>query len=50
MSQTARDAQQKLEALNPERAKEIKVPETASPMSGMPVGVSGGPGNQPLNF
>jgi hypothetical protein len=50
MSQTARDAQQKLEALNPERAKEIKVPETASPMSGMPVGVSSGSGNQPLNF
>lgn len=50
MSQTARDAKEKLEALNPERAKEIKVPETASPMSGMPVGVSGAPGGQPLNF
>ena len=50
MSQTARDAQQKLEALNPERAKEIKVPETPSPMSGMPVGVSTGSGNQTLNF
>ena len=50
MSQTAREAQQKLEALNPERAKEIKVPETASPMSGMPVGLSGGSGTQTLNF
>ena len=39
MSQTARDAQQKLEALNPEKAKEIKAAEPVSP-TGVPVNVN----------
>jgi hypothetical protein len=39
MSQTARQARQKLEAINPERAKEIKEPEIESPFGGAPLGM-----------
>lgn len=39
MSQTARDAKDKLETLNPEKAKEIVVPETPSPFNIQPVGM-----------
>lgn len=39
MSQTAREARQKLEAINPERAKEIKEPEIESPFGGAPLGM-----------
>ena len=39
MSQTAREARKKLEALNPERAKEIKEPEIESPFGGAPLGM-----------
>ena len=35
-TQTARDAKEKLEELDPEKAKEIKVPET--PLAGLPIG------------
>lgn len=38
MSPTATEAKQKLEALNPERAKEIKEPEIESPFGGSPFG------------
>jgi tetratricopeptide (TPR) repeat protein len=50
MSQTARDARQKLEALNPERAKEIKVPEPVSPTSGAPINVSADAKTKTLTF
>ena len=49
MSQTALEAKQKLEALNPERAKEIKTPEPTAPTGGMPLGVSAGQ-NRRVNF
>lgn len=39
MSETATEAKKKLEALNPERAKEIVEPEPPSPMGGMPIGM-----------
>ncbi len=39
MSQTAREARKKLEALNPERAKEIKEPEIELPFGGAPLGM-----------
>jgi len=39
MSQTAREAKDKLEEINPERAKEIVEPATESPFGGMPVGM-----------
>lgn len=39
MSQTASDAKDKLEAINPERAKEIVVPTPSSPFSVNPVGM-----------
>ena len=35
MSQTARDAKERLEELNPEKAKEIKEPEVPSPAGGL---------------
>lgn len=38
MTQTARDAKQKLEQLNPEKAKEIKESEPDSPLDGLPLG------------
>jgi tetratricopeptide (TPR) repeat protein len=49
MSQTALDAQQKLEKLNPERAKEIKAAEPALPPGGIPSSVTAGQ-SQTLNF
>jgi len=39
MTQTARDAKQKLEAINPERAKEIKEAEPDSSRGGLPFGM-----------
>lgn len=39
MTQTARQAKEKLEAINPERAKEIKEPEMESPFGGMNLGM-----------
>jgi tetratricopeptide (TPR) repeat protein len=39
MSQTAREAKEKLEAINPEKAKEIKEPEVESPFSGVSPGM-----------
>jgi tetratricopeptide (TPR) repeat protein len=39
MSQTAREAKDKLEEINPERAKEIVEPAPESPFGGMPVGM-----------
>lgn len=48
MSQTARDARDKLEALNPEKAKEIQTPEAASP-GGAPISVTSGATKQ-VNF
>ncbi|MDQ3322544.1 MAG: hypothetical protein M3525_08970 [Acidobacteriota bacterium] len=39
MTQTAREAKDKLEALNPERAKEIVEPEPESPFGGLPAGL-----------
>lgn len=39
MTQTARLAKEKLEAINPERAKEIKEPEMESPFGGMNLGM-----------
>jgi tetratricopeptide (TPR) repeat protein len=39
MSQTARDAKEKLEAINPDRAKEIKEPEPESPFDIAPAGM-----------
>ncbi len=50
MSQTARDAQQKLETLNPEKAKEIKAPEPASPSGNAPIGVSADSKTKTLTF
>jgi len=38
MSQTAREAKDKLEEINPERAKEIVEPVSESPFGGMPLG------------
>lgn len=38
MSQTARDAKDKLEEINPEKAKEIVEPPPESPFGGMPMG------------
>jgi tetratricopeptide (TPR) repeat protein len=38
MSQTAREAKDKLEEINPERAKEIVEPAPESPFGGMPMG------------
>ena len=39
MSQTAREAKDKLEEINPERAKEIVEPASESPFGGMPAGM-----------
>ncbi|MDQ3178915.1 MAG: hypothetical protein M3Q33_00185 [Acidobacteriota bacterium] len=39
MSSTAREAKEKLEELNPEKAKEIKEPELPLPMGGLPSGL-----------
>jgi len=39
MSQTAREAKDKLEEINPERAKEIVEPAPESPFGGMPLGM-----------
>jgi tetratricopeptide (TPR) repeat protein len=39
MTETAREAKDKLEALNPERAKEIVEPELESPFGGLPAGL-----------
>lgn len=39
MSQTARDAKEKLEEINPERAKEIVEPAPESPFGGVPMGM-----------
>ncbi len=39
MTQTAREAKDKLAAINPERAKEIKEPEPESPFGAMPLGM-----------
>ena len=39
MSQTAREAKDKLEEINPERAKEIVEPAPESPTAGMPMGM-----------
>jgi hypothetical protein len=39
MTQTARQAKQKLEAINPERAKEIKDAEPSSALGGLPLGM-----------
>lgn len=39
MSQTAREAKQKLEAINPEKAKEIKEAEPDSALGGLPAGM-----------
>lgn len=39
MSQTAREAKDKLEEINPERAKEIVEPAPESPLGGMPMGM-----------
>jgi tetratricopeptide (TPR) repeat protein len=39
MSQTAREAKEKLEEINPERAKEIVEPAPESPLGGMPIGM-----------
>ena len=39
MSQTAREAKDKLEEINPERAKEIIEPAPESPFGGMPIGM-----------
>ncbi|MDQ6788044.1 MAG: hypothetical protein M3033_14665 [Acidobacteriota bacterium] len=39
MTQTAREAKQKLEALNPDKAKEIKEAEPDSPLGGLPLGM-----------
>ncbi|HXG85432.1 MAG TPA: hypothetical protein VNI84_15530 [Pyrinomonadaceae bacterium] len=39
MTQTARQAKEKLEAINPERAKEIVEPEPESPFGGLPSGM-----------
>lgn len=39
MSQTAREAKDKLEEINPERAKEIVEPAPESPFGGMPLGL-----------
>jgi tetratricopeptide (TPR) repeat protein len=52
MSETAREAQQKLETLNPEKAKEIKSSELTAPPSGaIPVDVTGDPKNpKTINF
>ncbi len=50
MSQTALDAQQKLVALNPEKAKEIKTPESISPSGAMPVGVTSDSKVKTINF
>ncbi len=51
LSQTARDAQQQLETLNPEKAKEIKAPEPALPSSGgVPVNVGPDQKNKTINF
>lgn len=38
LTQTARQAKEKLEAINPERAKEIKEPEVESPFGGLNLG------------
>jgi hypothetical protein len=51
MSQTARDAQQKLEALNPERAKEIKATEPTLPSGrAVSVGASSDSQTKTVNF
>lgn len=51
MSETAREAQQKLEALNPEKAKEIKLPEPTAPSGSIPVDVTGDSQNpKTINF
>ncbi len=39
MTQTAREAKDKLTAINPERAKEIKEPELESPLGNLPPGM-----------
>lgn len=39
MSQTAREAKDKLEKINPEKAKEIVEPAPESPLGGMPLGM-----------
>lgn len=39
MTQTAREAKQKLEAINPEKAKEIKEAEPDSSLGGLPLGM-----------
>lgn len=39
MSLTAREAKEKLEELNPEKAKEIVEPEPTAPMGGLPMGM-----------
>jgi len=39
MSPTAREAKEKLAALNPEKAKEIKEPELPPPTGGLPFGM-----------
>lgn len=39
MTQTAREAKEKLTSINPERAKEIKEPELESPLGGLPSGM-----------
>jgi hypothetical protein len=51
MSQTARDSQQKLEALNPEKAKEIKAQEPESPSgTGVPVNLGSGSKSKTVTF
>lgn len=50
MSQTARDAQQKLEQLNPEKAKEIKPAEPVTTTSGVPVNLPAGSKGKTINF
>ncbi len=50
MSQTARDARQKLETLNPEKAKEIKADEPAAAPGGAPLQVNTGSQNKTLTF
>ncbi len=40
MSETAQDARKKLEALNPEKAKEIKAPEPPAPTGGRPASIN----------
>jgi tetratricopeptide (TPR) repeat protein len=50
MSQTALDAKQKLEALNPERAKEIKAQEPTLPPGSIPTNVTADSTTKTLNF